>query len=41
MSEHRYMFYTLANIHHQIVTIEELLLAHCFWYVLLYLLYGI
>ena len=35
------MFYTPAYVHHQLITGEELPLAHCFWYVFLDLPYGI
>lgn len=35
------MFYTHASIHHQLVTEEELHLAHHFWYVYTDISYGI
>jgi hypothetical protein len=41
VSDHRQMFYMLANVHHQITIGEMLLLPNCFWYYLTDLPFGI
>ena len=41
MSDHRQMFYMMANVHYKIVTSKVLLPPYRFWYYLLDLPFGI